>query len=69
MPTFPPNGADMTREQALTMIIASIAMEECSLSHIIDAEGEKLRYILDRLDTSCNPCTATKEIQIGRAHV
>ena len=28
MPSFPPNGADLTREEALTMIIASIAMEE-----------------------------------------
>ena len=30
MPSFPPNGADMTQEEALTMIIASIAMEELS---------------------------------------
>ena len=42
MPSFPPNGADMTQEEALTMIIASIAMEELALSHIINAEGEKL---------------------------
>ena len=35
MPSFPPNGADMTREEALTMIIASIAMEELALSHKI----------------------------------
>ena len=32
---IPPNGADMTREDALTMIIASIAMEELALSHIL----------------------------------
>ena len=38
----------MTREQALTMVIASIAMEENALSRIIDAEGDKLRYILDK---------------------
>ena len=42
MPSFPPNGADMTQEEALTMIIASIAMEELALSHILNAEGEKL---------------------------
>lgn len=46
MPSFPPNGADMTQEEALTMIIASIAMEELALSHILNAEGEKLQYIL-----------------------
>ena len=45
MPSFPPNGADMTQEEALTMIIASIAMEELALSHILNAEGEKLQYI------------------------
>ena len=38
MPSFPPNGADMTQEEALTMIIASIAMEELALSHILNAE-------------------------------
>lgn len=35
----------MTREEALTMIIASIAMEELALSHILNAEGEKLQFI------------------------
>ena len=44
MPSFPPNGADMTQEEALTMIIASIAMEELALSHILNAEGETTIY-------------------------
>ena len=48
MPSFPKNGANMTREQAITMIIASVAMEESALGRIIDAEGDKLRYVLDR---------------------
>lgn len=57
MPSFPPNGADMTREEALTMIIASIAMEELALSHILNAEGEKLQYILGTLPNSgCGAC-------------
>ena len=30
------------------MVVASIAMEESALGRIIDAEGDKLRYILDR---------------------
>ena len=38
MPSFPPGGANLTREEALTMIIASIAMEELALSHILNAE-------------------------------
>ncbi len=62
MPSFPKNGADMTREQAITMIVASIAMEEQALSHIIDAEGEKLRYILGRLEGVCSPHACAKEV-------
>ena len=39
----------MSREQALTMVIASIAMEESALGRIIDAEGEKIQYVLGTL--------------------
>lgn len=61
MPSFPPNGADLTREEALTMIIASIAMEELALSHIINAEGEKLQYILGALP-GAKPCAGPQEV-------
>ena len=59
MPSFPKNGANMTREQALTMIIASVAMEECALSRIIDAEGDKLRYVLDQCCCGCSEIPET----------
>lgn len=62
MPSFPPNGADMTREQALTMIIASVAMEELALSHILNAEGEKLQYVLGTLPGGCRPCASTQDV-------
>ena len=55
MPSCPKNGANMSREQALTMIIASIAMEESALSHIINAEGEKLRRVLDQCGCGVTP--------------
>ncbi len=61
MPSFPPNGADMTREEALTMIIASIAMEELALSHILNAEGEKLQYILGTLPGT-SPCARPQDV-------
>ena len=61
MPSFPPNGADMTREEALTMIIASIAMEELALSHILNAEGEKLQYVLGTLPGT-SPCTCPQDV-------
>ena len=61
MPSFPPNGADLTREEALTMIIASIAMEELALSHILNAEGEKLQYILGTLPGT-KPCACPQDV-------
>ncbi len=61
MPSFPSNGADMTREEALTMIIASIAMEELALSHILNAEGEKLQYVLGTLPGT-SPCACPQDV-------
>lgn len=47
-PTFPDN-PDVTRDDVVNQILSSIAMEELGLSHIINAEGEKLQYILGTL--------------------
>lgn len=52
IPNFPEINDELTRERALDMILASIAMEELALSHIINAEGEKLQYVLGTLETS-----------------
>ena len=35
-----------TREQAITDLIQSVALEETALSHILNAEGEKLQKIM-----------------------
>lgn len=59
----------MTREQALTMVVASIAMEESALSRVIDAEGDKLRYILDRCREAGGCEETPKEILEANASV
>lgn len=54
MPEFPLPNLDLMREQVLNMILSSIAMEELALSHILNAEGEKIQHVLGR--TSCTSC-------------
>lgn len=41
-----------TREQAITDIIESIALQETALSHILNAEGEKMQAIIGREDVT-----------------
>jgi len=48
IPNMTPN-ISLSREDAINLILASIAMEEMSLSHILNAEGEKLQYVLGTL--------------------
>lgn len=45
-PTFPSIDPPLERSDVLNWIISSVAYEELGLSHIINAEGEKLQFIL-----------------------
>jgi len=45
LPEFPKLD-DLTFEQSINSILTSIAMEEAALSHILNAEGEKIQYVL-----------------------
>ena len=49
MPAFIAEVPDIGRENAINQVIASIALEELSLSHILNAEGEKIQYVLGTL--------------------
>ena len=55
LPTFPTDPSNMTRADAVNQILSSIAMEELGLSHIINAEGEKLQYVLGTLSGTSGP--------------
>lgn len=44
MPIITPS--ETTRPQAVTDIIESVALEQTALSHILNAEGEKLQKII-----------------------
>ena len=51
---------DISREEALNLLLASVAFEELGLAHIINAEGEKIQYLLGTLNEE-------RVEQIGRA--
>ena len=67
MPTFPQIAPPLTREGSLNEIIASIAAEELSLSHILNAEGEKLQYVLGTLPGLGEAASLTEVMQINES--
>jgi hypothetical protein len=62
LPSFPNIDPPIQREDAVNQILSSIAMEELGLSHILNAEGEKLQYILGTLPGLSGPAAAVEDV-------
>ena len=62
LPSFPNVDPPIQREDAVNQILSSIAMEELSLSHILNAEGEKLQYILGTLPGLSGPAATVEDV-------
>lgn len=60
-PNIPDINPDISigREQVKNILLASVALEELGLSHIINAEAEKIQYILGTLEGTIPPGTPT----------
>lgn len=56
MPIITPG--EGTREQAITDLIESVALQETALSHIINAEGEKMQAIIAMEDVTSDQLLA-----------
>ncbi|MBP1969342.1 hypothetical protein J2Z83_001446 [Virgibacillus natechei] len=55
----------LNREDVINLLLASIAMEELSLAHIVNAEGEKLQYVLGTIPGLDEAATLDEILQVN----
>lgn len=59
MPVITPSTT--TRDQAITDIIQSVALEQTALSHILNAEGEKIQKVVAMEDVAAETLLAVNK--------
>lgn len=57
----------ITTDDSVKLILSSIGMEELSLSHILNAEAEKVQYSLGTLETSTGPFEMPDIIKMNKS--
>lgn len=70
MPNIPPVNCDIniSKNEALNIILASIGFEELGLAHIINAEAEKIQFALGTLETAdCGPQPIDKILEVNKS--
>lgn len=67
LPKFPDKPEGYSIEDSLSQILTSIAMEEIGISHIINAEGEKIQYVLGTLNDSDEKPTIDELLKVNES--
>ena len=67
MPQLPSPDTILTREQAINAILASIAMEETALGHLINAESEKIQYAIEYVKSKNSSADLQKLLEINKS--
>ena len=69
MPNIPDLNPDVTidRNDALNVILSSIGMEELSMSHLLNAEAEKIQFALGTLDPEVEAASLEEIMKVNES--
>ena len=69
MPNIPDLNPDVSidRDDALNVILSSIGMEELSMSHIVNAEAEKIQFALGTLEGTAAPLSIEEIMEVNNS--